>query len=223
GTSLPVLLPMGLHHFEAWNEALSEGAWGEWVRPAAEWMRQVVDLEHWAAFQASFQELCRMVVEVATGRRGAPPATVCFLSGDVHHSYLAEADLAEAGLGEAGLGDAGVGAAAAGQSHPGRSRLLQAVCSPMRNRLPRAIRLASTVSVRSLAWRVGLLAARAAKVPDPPFRWSTTDGPWFDNALATMHIEGRRAWLRWDTAQVDTSTDGGPDVQVRPLHGVRLT
>ncbi|MGC0236160.1 alkaline phosphatase D family protein [Arthrobacter sp. SD76] len=33
GTSLPFLLPMGLHHLESWDEAISEGAWAG-SRPA---------------------------------------------------------------------------------------------------------------------------------------------------------------------------------------------
>ena len=58
--------------------------WGERVRRA-------VDLEHWAAFEESFAEVAHMVVDLADGNRGAPPGTITFLSGDVHHSYVAEA------------------------------------------------------------------------------------------------------------------------------------
>ena len=32
-TSLPFLLPMGLHYVESWNEAISQGAWGKPCRP----------------------------------------------------------------------------------------------------------------------------------------------------------------------------------------------
>jgi len=199
GTSLPFLLPMGLHHLEAWNEALCGGAWGPRVAAGAERMRQGVDLEHWAAFQSSFQDVARAVRDVATGGRGRAPATVCFLSGDVHHSYLAEADL--------------------GPPVAGRSRLLQAVCSPIRNPLPQVIRFATAASAYGLAWPMGLLAARSAHVADPPFRWSVTEGPWFDNALATLRIAGRRARLRWDTAVLE----GGDEPTVVPLHTVTLS
>ncbi len=27
-TTLPVFLPPGIHHLEAWNEAICDGAWG---------------------------------------------------------------------------------------------------------------------------------------------------------------------------------------------------
>ncbi|MGH3387066.1 MAG: alkaline phosphatase D family protein, partial [Nocardioidaceae bacterium] len=199
GTSLPFLLPMGLHHLEAWDEAVAGGAWGSRSARVGERIRQGVDLEHWAAFQTSFHDLARSVMAVARGERGRPPAVVAFLSGDVHHSYLAEADL--------------------GRPVPGRARLLQAVCSPIRNPLPRAIRFASATAARGLAWPVGRLLARSAKVADPPFRWSVTDGPWFDNALATLDLTGRHARLRWETAEVD----GGDDPTVVPVHSVTLT
>ena len=42
----------GVHHLEGWDEAISEGAWrrpGKWI---GERVRQILDLEHWAAFRA---------------------------------------------------------------------------------------------------------------------------------------------------------------------------
>ena len=59
GTSLPFLLARGLHHLEAFSEALAGGAWGERGGRAGERLRTLVDLEHWAAFQKSFQEVAR--------------------------------------------------------------------------------------------------------------------------------------------------------------------
>ena len=52
GTSLPFLLPPGLHDFEAMNEAMAQGACGRRVAHGAEKMRRTIDLEHWAAFNA---------------------------------------------------------------------------------------------------------------------------------------------------------------------------
>jgi hypothetical protein len=126
-----------------------------------------------------------------------------FLSGDVHHSYLADARLdADVDLG------------------PGtRARLLQAVCSPIRNPLPRWARWSSAASIHMLAGPMGLLASRTTHVADPPFRWSITDGPWFNNAIAALEIDGRRADLRWDTADVD----GAGGYRLRPLHTVRVS
>jgi len=197
GTSLPYLLPIGLHYVEAWNEAVGAGAWGRRAMAGAERIRQGLDLEHWAAFQKSFRELGSRVIEVATGRRGQAPASVVFLSGDVHHSYVAEVDL-------------GV---------DGAARLLQAVCSPIRNPLPRWARLANVAAAHALAWPIGLLVSRTARVPKPPFRWSITDGPWFDNAIATIDVDGRRADLRWQTADVDH----WGETSLRELHALRVS
>ncbi|GAA1017162.1 metallophosphatase [Acrocarpospora pleiomorpha] len=82
GSSVPVLLPAGIHHVEAWNEALADGAWGKRVARWSERVRQAVDLEHWAAFRRSFERLCTLLA--GTGK------TVLLLSGDVHYSYVAK-------------------------------------------------------------------------------------------------------------------------------------
>ncbi|WP_343212951.1 alkaline phosphatase D family protein [Arthrobacter sp. H5] len=78
-SSLPFLLPRGLHHIESWNEALSEGAWGARGSRIGEKIRRTVDLEHWAAFQKSFRAVADMATEVADGKRGPAPETVTFL------------------------------------------------------------------------------------------------------------------------------------------------
>jgi hypothetical protein len=199
GSSLPLLLPTGLHHLEAWNEAVAGGAWGPRAARLGERVRQGVDLEHWAAFQQSFQRVARVLAAVARGERGAPPATVCVLSGDVHHSYLAEARL---------------------PASPGRSRLLQLVCSPIRNPLPRVIRFVAAASAYGLAWPMGRLAARSAKVPHPPFRWSLNAGPWFDNAVATLDLDGRRARVTWQGADF---RDGEAEPSLVRLHSATLS
>jgi hypothetical protein len=118
-TSLPFLLPEGIHHLEAWNEATCDRRWGARFARTAEWLRQRADLEHWAAFGRSFDQMTRLVGEVAggKGRHGGPggtPATITFLSGDVHFSYLAEARFPQRDV---------------------TSRIYQAVCSPLRNPL----------------------------------------------------------------------------------------
>jgi hypothetical protein len=178
-TSLPFLLPMGLHHVESWNEAIAEGAWGRLPAKAAEKLRQALDLEHWAAFQKSFQRLAVLATEVADGKRGDAPETVMFLSGDVHFSYVAEV-----------------------QRTTG-SRIIQAVCSPIRNPLPRLMRFVTAISSYGLAASVGALAARSAKVPDPPYKWAGIKGPWFDNNLACLEVtaEGMNLW--WQKGVVE--------------------
>jgi hypothetical protein len=53
-------------------------------------LRRAVDFDHGAAFGISFRRLTRLLREVAAGEKGAAPATIVVLSGDVHHAYLAE-------------------------------------------------------------------------------------------------------------------------------------
>ncbi|PVE18512.1 alkaline phosphatase D family protein [Arthrobacter sp. Bz4] len=177
-TSLPFLLPAGLHHIEAWNEALADGAWGRFGAKIGEKMRRTVDLEHWGAFQRSFRQVATMAVEVADGKRGKAPETVTFLSGDVHFSYVSEVERTSG------------------------SRIIQAVCSPIRNPLPRAMRFATAILSYGVASPVGALVARSAKVPSPPFRWSGLKGPWFDNNLAGLEDgpAGLRFW--WERGVV---------------------
>ncbi len=178
-TSLPFLLPMGLHYVESWNEAIAEGAWGKLPAKAAEKLRRALDLEHWAAFQKSFQRVAAMAAEVADGQRGSAPETVMFLSGDVHFSYVSEVRRATG------------------------SRIIQAVCSPIRNPLPRLMRYVTGLSSYGLSASLGALAARSAKVPDPPFRWTGIKGPWFDNNLACLEVvpEGVKLW--WQKGVVE--------------------
>lgn len=83
GSSIPFLLPEGVHGVQNWNEALCDGKWGGTVRRWSEKLRQFVDLEHWAAFRRSFEDLARLLAGL-----GKP---VVILSGDVHYSYLAKA------------------------------------------------------------------------------------------------------------------------------------
>ena len=66
-TSLPFLLPEGIHHLEAWNEATCDGRWGKRFARTAERLRQRADLEHWAAFGRSFAQMTQLVADVASG------------------------------------------------------------------------------------------------------------------------------------------------------------
>ncbi|WP_298330778.1 alkaline phosphatase D family protein [Haloactinopolyspora sp.] len=182
GTSLPYLLPPGLHSVEAWNESVADGAWGErWVKPA-ETMRQVVDLEHWAAFGHSFRAMERLITDVATAPGGHRPQTITFLSGDVHYSYAAR------------------------MSYPGESdttsRVHQLVCSPLRNPLNRAVRYLNGAAAFAVARAVGAPLAKRAGVPASTVSWRVDTGPRFDNAIATLDLTSRSARVHWDTGVV---------------------
>ncbi|WP_283137385.1 alkaline phosphatase D family protein [Rhizohabitans arisaemae] len=170
-TSLPVFLPYGVHYGEAWNEAVCAGVWGKrWAR-FGERIRQAVDLEHWAAFRSSFVAMSRIVREIALGRRGTPPSSVLFLSGDVHFSYVARLKL------------------------PGR--VAQIVCSPMRNPLPNALKWINRVAaVIGSGWLTRGLA-KSAKVSSAPVRWRIEDDLNFTNSLGRLELSGDSATLRW--------------------------
>ncbi|MEJ7630605.1 MAG: alkaline phosphatase D family protein [Nocardioidaceae bacterium] len=188
GTSLPFLLAKGLHNFEAWSEAVASGAWGKRLAVSGERVRRAVDLEHWAAFHEGFQAVAEMAMDLAAGRRGEAPASVTFLSGDVHHSYVAQADV--------GSGD-------------GSGEVIQAVCSPIRNQLPRkAATLMGVLGKGPLAAFTGFLARRA-KVERPVIDWEITHGPWYENNLATLETRGRGMSLRWEAGSPDGADADG--------------
>ena len=183
GTSLPVLLGPAMHYFEAWNEAVCAGAWGERAKSWGEWIRRSQDLDQWATFGASFAALTHLMRRVASGERGDPPSSIIVLSGDVHHGYLAEAEFREDGT---------------------KSRIFQAVCSPLRNALPgRKSRL------QSVAWRgwtalAGRLLARLAGVKAPEMTWRLThQEAWFENHIATLELDGRSARIVYEKAVTD--------------------
>lgn len=186
GTSLPYLLPNGLHFLESWDEAVGKGVWGPRMAAMAERLRKGMDLEHWAAFQKAFVRVAGMVEQVALGQRGAAPAAITFLSGDVHHSYIAEVTPARG------------------------SRILQFVCSPIRNPLPRPARAANVLASHRLASVVGRPLARRAKVPDPPFTWETASGPWYDNNFAILALEDKRMRVTWWTGEVENGDHREP-------------
>ncbi|MDQ4041893.1 MAG: alkaline phosphatase D family protein, partial [Actinomycetota bacterium] len=192
GTTLPWLLAPGMHHLEAWNEAVCAGAWGPAAARAGERMRQGLDLEHWAAFDDSFDRLAGLTREIGAGEHGAPPpASIVALSGDVHHAYLANVAYPRG---------AGV-----------RSNVWQAVCSPLRNPLDAHERAAVRIAMRPGAAALTHALARSAGVEDPPIRWRVCDGPWFDNQIATLDVEGRSLRLEIERARPgdDRGTEPG--------------
>ena len=175
GTSLPWLMPRGLHDIESWNEALASGSRGRLLANWAEKVRRAADLEHWAAFCKSFDRLGRLLESVGRGEHaegGVPPATVCVLSGDVHHAYIAEVNCPD-----------GV-----------QSRIFQLTCSPLHNHVPLAMQFAFRVAWSRLAERLVRAFLRVfARVPAASVSWRKLSGPFFGNEVATLEIDGRSA------------------------------
>jgi phosphodiesterase/alkaline phosphatase D-like protein len=163
GSSLPWLLAPAIHDVQSANAAACArgSALGERIR-------QALDLEHWAAFRDSFHRLAAVLQRVAAGPDA--PATISVLSGDVHHSYAACADVEGAPV-------------------------YQLVSSPVHHRVP----WYATVAVRA-AWWGSLAAAvrsvvRLFGVADPTLSWRLLRGPVFGNVVAVLTFSDRDAEL----------------------------
>jgi len=110
-------------------------------------------------------------VLAAAGRGPSAPSTICVLSGDVHHQYVARAEWPSAV----------------------DSRVYQIVASPVHHSVPLSQRL-----VFRLGWSRGLekltkALGRWDSVPDLPLTWHKVAGPFFGNALGELVLDGRAA------------------------------
>lgn len=176
GTSLPWLLPRAFHDIETWNELLCDGHRGRAVAAVSEKIRRAGDFEHWAAFRESFERLALLIRDIGQGRyaaeSGGPPATVCVLSGDVHHAYIARPD----------YGDEVT------------SAVYQLTCSPLHNHVPVAVQLAFRGAWSRFAEKTTrVLLGVVARVPRPIVEWTRVAGPYFGNDLMTLKLTGRHA------------------------------
>jgi phosphodiesterase/alkaline phosphatase D-like protein len=177
GTSMPFLLSPGYHNLEAASEAICDGALGRPAAKAGEFLRQLVDLEHWPAFHASFTDLASLLRSVASGERsnGDAPASVVVLSGDVHHGYLARATF----------------------GHGAHNPVYQAVGSPLRNPLGAPESLFMRAGWSRVVERFGKWLSRLSGVTEPPVSWRLVHGaPWFDNHISTLRLSDRHAFLK---------------------------
>jgi hypothetical protein len=188
GTFVPWLMARALHDVEAWNEVLAAGARGPRMAGVAERFRRAADLEHWAAFRRSFDRLADVFACVGRGEHaggGRPPATVCVLSGDVHHAYAARAHFDDASV---------------------ASPVYQLTCSPVHNYVPRVMQLAfRTAWSRSAERLMRFLMDVVARVPPQPLSWTRLAGPYYGNEIATLTLDGRSARVVVERATVDRS------------------
>ncbi|HXR29707.1 MAG TPA: alkaline phosphatase D family protein [Solirubrobacterales bacterium] len=182
-TTVPYLLSPTFHHLEAWNERLGDGAWGGPLAHASEKLRRALDFDHWAAFQFSFQRVRRLLEEVGSGKRGKPPASIVLLSGDVHHAYLCEV--------------------AFNRDAEMQSAVYQAVCSPYRNPLDARERKVIRAGFSRPAELLARGLAQLSGAPDPGIRWRLLEGPYFDNQVGTLRLDGRKAIARLDKTVAD--------------------
>jgi hypothetical protein len=202
-TSMPWLLPRALHDVESWNERLSAGSRGRVVARLGEWVRRAVDLEHWAAFRASFDRLARLFARVGRGEHGGPaPATITVLSGDVHHSYISEADykpLLE-------------------------SRVYQITCSPINNTIPLPMRIVFHVGWSNTVERLTRALGSLTRVPPLPIHWHHPSGPHFGNMLGLLILDGRSARIRLHRSTGSAAAPGAPsDVDIEIVEDMSMT
>jgi hypothetical protein len=194
-STLPVFTLEAIHDLEAWSEAVCAGAWGRLAARIGEKLRRSLDLEHWPAFQRSFTSMLELLRELAEGPDA--PGTITFIGGDVHTAYIAEVELGERQ----------------------QSRIFQVVCSPFRNPLAarerRTIRLLQTAPARALCRRL----ARAAGIGAPSASWRLVTPVTFDNSVATLDIDERRARVTIRRSAPERPT-GWP---LEPLHERDLT
>ncbi|MEV4352408.1 alkaline phosphatase D family protein [Actinoplanes sp. NPDC049596] len=192
GSSLPWLMPPAIHHLEAWNERTADSS-NPRVAALAERLRRAVDLEHWAAFGRSFNALGELFRRLGEGSPGAPthrvgaggayaaPASISVLSGDVHHSYVAQADFGEA------------------MATP----VMQLTCSPVHNQVPAFMRPLMRFSWSRAAAQGVRGLARSAGVRKPAWRWTRLAGPYFGNAISTLRLHGPDATVRVEGTEKD--------------------
>lgn len=225
GTSVPLLLPHGIHAMEAWSEAVCAGAWGRPFKRFGERLRRMVDLEQWASFRMSFAEFERLLADLVAGTYGTPPATVTVISGDVHHSYLSPVHIPASLL--PAVGPPAV-ASASGHLAPGYSTeagsgtaVWHAVCSPIRQFMSARLRRAYALASSGPGTLLATAAARLAGAPAPAIRCRVTAGPWFANMLATLDFDGRRARIRFDRAVPSGAGASAP--HLIPAHESALT
>jgi hypothetical protein len=194
GSSLPWLMPPAIHHLEAWNEKTADSTSAR-TAALAERMRRAFDLEHWAAFTRSFDALGELFRRLGEGGTGAPghrvgaggayaaPASISVLSGDVHHSYVAQAHFGTA------------------MSTP----VMQLTCSPVHNQVPAIMRPLMRFSWSRGAARGVRGLARTAGVGKPAWTWKRLAGPYFGNAISTLRLTGPTATVRVE----GTDKEGG--------------
>jgi phosphodiesterase/alkaline phosphatase D-like protein len=186
-TSLPWLLPRAVHDLESWDEALCAGARGERMARFGEKMREAADLEHWASFRASFDWLAGVLEKVARG--STAPATICVLSGDVHHQYIAQAHWPSTV----------------------DSRVYQIVASPVHHSVPRSQRAIFRLGWSRLLEKLTTTIGRWDDVPDLPLTWTKNAGPYFGNGLAELVLDHRSAeftlWHAVSTADREDRLD----------------
>ena len=172
-STLPVFMAQGIHHLEAWNEAVCAGAWGGSRRALGERMRRArrpralagvpaLVRAPWSSCWASSPRRRR-----ASRRRRSP----C-IGGDVHTAYVAEVAL---------------GRRPTQPRPPGRLLAVPQPAPPAR-----AARDPTGAHARRGARPCAALARAAGVAPVRPSTGACA-GPTFDNSIAVLELDERAA------------------------------
>jgi len=197
-STLPVFMAPGIHHLEAWDEAVCAGHWGGTTARLAEKLRRAVDLEHWSAFNTSFERICNWLRRIAEGDAATrPPATIVLLGGDVHNASVSRVDLGTSQ-------DAG--------------RVFQIICSPFRNPLSSTQRRVVRLTGSRGAGLLFAALARLAHVPPPSAEWNFVRHPSFDNAIGELALDRRAAHVTLRRS----AREGENAERLHPLHVTEL-
>ncbi|GAT08997.1 alkaline phosphatase D family protein [Mycolicibacterium novocastrense] len=176
-SSLPILLPYGMHHIEAWSEAVGDGAWGRWLTGLGEKVRITANLDHWACFQESFRRFEDLLIDVASGRRGPAPDSVVLFGGDVHHCWVSEVEVPDEAT---KLG----------------TKVWQVVCSGLRKEPSAVERVVLRLGHTGFVEAVGKALVKTTKVPKARLRWRPVSEPHFRNQVGTLEIAGGEMGVR---------------------------
>lgn len=162
-TSLPVLLPRGIHDIEVWDERLAGGVWGRHVSRLGELVRRELDLEHWAAFGDAFARVVGLLHDVAARD---DVRDVVLLAGDVHYGAIDRATWPDL-------------------DQP----LWQVIASPLRQEVEVAVRRALAVATHRAGRLIGHVLRRSVGGAPPPLSWEKVHGPVLTNHLAVLDVD----------------------------------
>jgi hypothetical protein len=180
GTSLPLLLPHGLHELERITTAACAGRWGRVGARIGERVRQAAQFTHWAAFPPSYHRALEML------RRAARPPRrgVMVLSGDVHFAYVAT------------LRAWADGATPQVPVH-------QLVSSPLCYDLDGTIAGGFRALVSPFGKRVGRWLSRLAGAPPTTTTWTIDTGPVLHNVVTHLELLPDDARVRIERTRAD--------------------
>jgi hypothetical protein len=193
-TTLPVFVEPGLHDLQVWNERVCGGAWGRLFISWAEKVRRSLDLEHWSAFHASYDEFVALLTDVQSADE--PPPTTVVASGDIHFSYSAQVHIGPTG-----------------------ARVHQVVSSPIRNALIPPERGVIRFMLSGLGRRAGAALRRLAGRGPSAVPMETNAGPFFANNMCVIRYRGDDVEL---VLEQGTPLEGGERAELTEVARVRL-